>query len=270
MGKQRDFSLYAMNDFRTYVWQWVQSRGRGEFGRIAKYLSIHTTLVSQIFNGHKCLTEEQAAKLCDYMGLSATETDYFIKLVLIERAGSEQLKTIYRRQLKQLQSQATEIKSRVPISKELTTQDRAIFYSSWLYSFVRLLTSIDRFQSVQEISAYLGIPLSRTQEILEFLTSRGLCELHEGKYRRTDKNTHIEAQSPLVVRHHQNWRGKSLSLHEKMSLEDLAFTSPLTISKADIPKVRSILLEAISEIAKVVEKSPSEEVVYLGIDWIRM
>jgi uncharacterized protein (TIGR02147 family) len=205
------------------------------------------------------------------MGLNALETDYFLKLVQIERAGLESLKEVYRRHLEQLRLQANEAKSRVPEAKDLSTQDRAIFYSSWQYSMVRLLTSIERFQTPTEISRYLNLSVSRVGEILDFLTSRGLCkEMRDGKYERTERNTHVEARSPLAVRHHQNWRNKSIELQERMTSNDLAFTAPLSVSQKDAQKVRSVLLDAISEISKIVEKSPAEQVVYLGIDWIKM
>jgi hypothetical protein len=103
------------------------------------------------------------------------------------------------------------------------------------------------------------------------LISRGLCqETPEGRYKRTEKNTHIEARSPMSTRHHQNWRAKSIELHEKMRQEDLAFTGPISLSEKDIPKVRSILLETISEISKIVEESDSDGIAYLGIDWIKL
>lgn len=61
-----------------------------------------------------------------------------------------------------------------------------------------------------------------------------------------------------------------MSLLESMTFDDLAFTAPIALSKKDISKVRTILLNAISEIGKLVEKSPSKAVAYLGIDWIKM
>lgn len=270
MGKLSSDSLFGMTDFRTYVHSWVKSQGRGEFRKIATTLGIHTTLVSQIFNGKKCLTEEQASMLCDYMGLNALESDYFLKLVQLERAGNESLRALFKRHLKQLQAQSSEVKARVPDAEKLTEQDRAIFYSSWHYSLIRLLTSIPEFRSKEEIAARLGLSLSRVQEVLDFLTSRRLCTESSGQYSRTEKNTHVEASSSLATRHHQNWRSKSLELLERTTKEDLAFTAPVSISKADTDKVRKILLNAISDIAKTVEASGSEEVVYLGIDWIKV
>lgn len=270
MSKLTNEPLFAMSDYRTYIEAWARAKGRGEYRRISLALNMHTTLVSQVLNAKKCLTEEQATKLCDYMRLNPLETDYFLKLVQIERAGSDQLKIIFNRHLKQIRNQANEISNRVPESKELTEQDRAIFYSSWHYSMIRLLTMIKGKQTAEEISIHLGVPISRVQEVLSFLASRGLCRLVNGRYVRTEQNTHVEARSPLAVRHHQNWRSKSLELHEKMSSDDLAFTAPISIAKKDIQKIRKVLLEAISEISTVVEESPSEEVVYLGIDCIKI
>ncbi|MBK9321619.1 MAG: TIGR02147 family protein [Bdellovibrionaceae bacterium] len=270
MSKQTAQSIFNLTDYRVYVQSWAQARGRGEFRRISLALGMHTTLVSQIFNNKKCLTEEQATSLCSYMGLNSLETDYFLKLVQLERAGTQQLKSVFKRHLKQIQNYSNVIKSRVPESEDLSESDRAIFYSSWQYSLIRLLTSIPQFQFKEKIAFHLGLSVSRVQEILDFLTSRGLCKEERGRYHRTGKNTHIEATSPLSIRHHQNWRTKSLELIERITLEDLSFTAPISLSPDDIPKIRRILLEAISEISKLVENSASEEVAYLGIDWIKM
>jgi uncharacterized protein (TIGR02147 family) len=271
MGKQLLNPLFSMNDFRPYVRSWADGRGRGEFRRIAEKLKMHTTLLSQVMSGKKHFTEEQAAHLCGYMGLNVLESDYFLKLVQIDRAGNERLKTIFGRHLLQLRKQSSEIRSRVPESKEMSEQDRAIFYSSWQYGLIRLLTSIDRYQTAEKISLFLNLSASRVREVLEFLVSRELCtQDREGRFKRTERNTHVEAQSPLAIRHHQNWRAKSIDLQERSTLDDVSFTAPVSVAKRDIEKVRAILLEAVSDVAKIVENSPPEEVVYFGIDWIKM
>jgi uncharacterized protein (TIGR02147 family) len=205
-----DLSLYSMDDFRLYVHGWAKAQGRGEFRRISLALSMHTTLVSQVFSGRKCLSEEQATVLCAYMGLSTIETDYFLTLVLLERAGSEGLKTIFRRHLRQIRDQVREVRSRIPDSKKMSKRESAIFYSSWQYGVVRLLTSIEGFQTVGEIASYLGVSISRATEILEFLTSQRLCERNGNKYIRTAQNTHIEARSPLSIRHRNCQRMSTL------------------------------------------------------------
>lgn len=270
MSKQTESTIFTLTDFRDSIKAWATARGRGAYRRISSQLGIHTTLMSQVISGRKCLTEEQATKLCAYMGLSPLETDYFLKLVQMERAGTEALKEIYRRHLEQLRAQANEVKGRIPLSREMSEQDRAIFYSSWQYGLVRLLTSMSAFQTPVEIAARLGISVSRAQEILSFLASRKLCTESGGRFVRTAKNTHVEASSPFSIRHHQNWRARTLASLEQMSPGDLAFTAPVALAKKDIPKIRTLLLETIANAAKVIEASPAEEVVYLGVDWIRI
>jgi uncharacterized protein (TIGR02147 family) len=271
MSKQKKDSLFMMDDYREYVRSWVKAKGRGEFRRIAQSVKMHTTLVSQVFRGYKCLTEEQASRLCSHMSLTPLETDYLLTLVQIERAGTEDLKAIYQRHLMQIRKQTTELRNRVPDSKVLKESDRAIFYSSWQYSAIRLLTEIEDYQSPDKIASHLDLSISRVKEILTFLVSRGLCSvLPDGRYTRTGKNTHVEAGSPLAIRHHQNWRAKALDFQERMTANDLAFTAPVSLSHKDAPKIRALLADTISEIAKIVENSPAERVVYLGIDWMKM
>lgn len=266
----KEVDLFKMMDFRTYVLAWVKSRPRGEFRRISESLGMHTTLISQVFKGKKCLTEEQSANLCLYMGLSLLERDYFLKLVQIERAGSVHLKEIFQEHLNQIRSQAQEVKNRIPKSREMGDLDRAVFYSSWQYGVVRLLTSMDEYRTVDAIAQFLNLSSSRVQEILSFLVTRGLCTFKDGLYYRTNQNTHVDAHSPLSIRHHQNWRAKSLSLLEGRSVGGLSFTAPVSIARKDIVVVREILLETISKVSKVVEDSPPEAVVYLGIDWLKL
>ncbi len=270
MSKQTTEDFFEMLDYRTYIQSWAKARGRGVFQKMSIALDIHSSLTSQILTGRKSLTEEQAAKLAIYMDLKSLETDYFLKLVQMERAGTTELKMIFSRHLKKIRDQSNEIKTRVPEAKIMSDQDRGLFYSSWQYSLIRLLTSIPRFQNREKIALHLGLSISRVQEILDFLVTRGLCTYEKGCYLRTEINTHIEARSPLSIRHHQNWRAKSFELFEKMTSKDLAFTAPVALSNNDTPKVRKILMDAIEEISKIVANSATDEISYLAIDWIKL
>jgi uncharacterized protein (TIGR02147 family) len=266
-------ALFECENYRQYVVGRIKAmpkRGRGEFQRIALRLQMHTTLVSQVFRGQKSLTFEQACGLCDHLGLNALETDYFMKLIEFDRAGSDLLRRLVRRQLADIRARAREVSSRVPRGKAISESERAIFYSTWHYSAVRLLTSIPRFQMLDPISEHLGLSKKQVREILDFLVRTGLCtELHS-KFSMSEKNTHVEAQSPFVVRHHLNWRMKALQKVESLSPRELAFTAPVSISEKDFAKVREILLDAIQRIGKIVEQSPAEEVGFLTLDWMKI
>lgn len=271
MGNQTITDIFELNDFRDVVRFYAEQKPRGEYRRIAEALRMHTTLLSQIMSGKKCLTVEQAAILCEHINLSNAESDYFLLLVQKERAGNHKLKSIFERHIQSLKSQIKQVRNHVPESVAMTESDRALYYSSWQYALIRLATDIEKFQTADAISRQFSIPLERVNEILDFLKAKKLCqEVKKGHFKRTAKNTHIEAGSSLSVRHHQNWRTQSARLLEKMRDDDLAFTAPISLSTDDRAKIRHLLLDTISKIGKTVQDSEPEEIVYLGIDWLKV
>jgi hypothetical protein len=51
--------------------------------------------------------------------------------------------------------------------------------------------------------------------------------------------THIEDSSPLVARHHRNWRIKAMERHPVMKPKtELAYTAPMTLAESDVLKIR--------------------------------
>jgi len=72
-----------------------------------------------------------------------------------------------------------------------------------------------------------------------------------------------------VTRHHANWRLKALGRHEHLSERELAYTVPVSISKADQKVLREMLIQTIVKFQETVTASePSEILACLNIDWI--
>lgn len=247
--------------------------GHGEFRRIATHLRLHSTMVSQIFRGDRELTAEQAWSLCEYLGLNDLESDYFLALVDLSRAGTESLKQRIRRKLQEIRERALQVGNRLPQAATLTDAEKAIFYSVWYYSAIRLLTSIPEFQSVDALSNRLDLPKSLVSQVVEFLLSVGLCVEEDGKLKMGPSRTHIGADSPLIGRHHANWRFKAIERVgrvSKSSESELIFTSPLTIATRDAAEAREILLQAIEKISARVEGGDPEKLFCLNVDWFEV
>ena len=95
-------SIYIFSDYRAYLRDYIQKlpkKGRGEVGQIARYLRIHSSLISQILSGSKDFSHEQAQDLTSYLGLNTLETDYFILLVQHSKAGTKKLKDYLKNKL---------------------------------------------------------------------------------------------------------------------------------------------------------------------------
>lgn len=266
-------SIYEFSDYKVYVRHRVAQlpkRGRGELSRIAEVLGVHTTMVTHVLRGEAHLNLEQALKLADHLALNELETDYFVALVQLDRAGDRRARDYCRKRIDDLLAKAAVLKERLGTKDEMNEADRALFYSSWPYMAVMLLTSVERFFSAERIAQELNLPLARVREILEFLLSRRMCVEENGKIRYGGVNTYLEAGSPLVVRHHQNWRQKTQAGFDRLRNEDLAFTYPVTLSEKDFLRIREKLVLFISEFRQITEPSPADDLYCLNIDWIKV
>lgn len=267
-------SIFEFDDYKDFVKDRIQqmpNKGRGEFQKLAVILQMHTTTVSHVFKGDKELTLEQAAKLCGYWGLNVSESDYLITLVELARAGSKELKIILQKRLEELKKHSFELKHRIPKDRILSDSDRFRFYSEWYYSAIRLMCDLPNMNSIDRIANQLDLPVSTINEAIQFLLEAGLVIAEKGQFKLGPRRTFVEATSPLVKRHHANWRIKAIERYPKMKHDvDLALTSPMTLSKDDALLVREILMKTIEKILAINTPSKPEELHILNIDWLSL
>ena len=266
-------NLFEHEEYKKYTNEFIYlrpSNGRGQYLKIAKLLNIHTSLVSQIFKGEKDLTPEHAAKLNDYFGHNKLESQYFLLLVLHSRAGNIELKKLYENQIQSIQEKSKDLSERLETKWKFDSKDEALFYSSWYYSALRILTSIPNFQTKDSLLNALDLSPALINEVLDFLVETGLCVVEKGKYSIGPTHTHLDKKNKLTYEHHKNWRLKAFEKHNKLEDTDLMFTAPLSIGSNDREKVRSILLGAVDEIRKVVDETQQDTLCCLNIDWIRV
>jgi uncharacterized protein (TIGR02147 family) len=256
--------------------------GYGQSRRLADHLGIHTTLVSQVLNDKKTFTPEQAVSACEFFALSEIETDYFLLLVQLDRAGSPALKKNIHRQIEKIREQSKELVNRLSSKHKLSEEDRAIFYSDWSYSAVRQMMAINGYQQLDSIADYFGFSRRQTKNIIEFLLRVGLCvEVNDGaeaggkegkgtKFKVGPTTTHIESSSPWVRLHHMNWRQKSIEALNAEGHAKLHYTAPMTLSKADAELVREQIVKLLESVDSIIEPSPSETLFCLNIDWFQV
>ena len=266
-------SIYNFNDVKSFVlarFEALPHRGRGQSLKLSKHLGVHTTLVSQILKGQKSFTLEQASLTADFLELTEAETDYFLLLVQLDRAGNESLRKNLKRQLSSLKNEAKELINRLTSETKLREEDRGVFYTDWSYSAVRQLTAIRGFDGVDEISQALGLTRKRTQEVINFLLKTGLCIEKNGKLQIGPKSTHLESSSPWVRVHHINWRQKAIEKININNESQLHYTAPMTLSAKDAQHIREMIVKFLESTDKVIDPSPSEELHCLNIDWFKI
>lgn len=226
--------------------------------------------MSYIVNDQRDLSEEQAVELVEFLGLTEIESEYFLALVQFERAGTKKLEKLYLKKLEEIRNRASKVKNRVPVHQELDEKAKALFYSNWYYSGIRLLTSIEGQDNIKTIADTLGLPVSRVREVMEFLLAHGLCIEKDNQLQMGPRRTHVDASSPLVASHHRNWRMKALEKMNSTNDQELFFTGPMILSEETFQELKMMALEFIAAKTKKVDPSPSEILACLNIDLFRI
>lgn len=236
--------------------------------KMAAAAGVSPALFSQIMAGDRQFSQEGGLALAEYLSLSERETDYLLLLIDHERAGSQKLKSRLFIRLKEFQQEAAKVANRIKRDKELSSETRAVYYSSWSYTAIRNLSAVKGFQTIEAIAERLALPRPIVANVVEFLLENGLCRRQEdGGITYGPSWTHLGADSRLAVKQHQNWRVRALTKMEMGRDEDLFFTSPMSLSHDVAKEVRQMLPTVIENVQKLVGPSESETVRCLNIDW---
>lgn len=268
-------SVFQAKDLKSYLKRYIASlpkNGRGEVTRLSRALRVSSTLISQVLSGAKTLTPEQAQLLIGYLGLSGLDADYITFLIQHERAGSEELRRFWKTKLDETRERSLKLATRVTTDRVLSDQERAVFYSSPMYSAIRLFCSVgETGKSLNEICERFELPRARAAEMIKFLVETGLCAERKERFVMGAQKTHLEQGSPHLLRHHSNWRIRAILQSESLNEKELMYTAPVSLSKTDFDHLREEMVGFIKKFLSTVHASPAEEIACFNLDffWIK-
>ena len=266
-------SIFQSSDYRTYLAEKIKTYPNGGFGvsaKLAAHIGVHPSLVSQILKGGKFFTPDQAIAAADFFGLSELESECLLLLVQLDRAATNRLKVHLGKKINRIRKDSGRIVNRIKSGKKISEEARGIFYSDWKFSAVRQVTAIPGFQTIEKLSERLSLSRRELRNILDFLVQNGLCVEKSGHYSPGTQITHLAETSPWAKVQHRNWRLQAMDRLGSLDPDSLFFTCPMTISRKDRSRVREKLVQFISDLYKIVEPSPSEELCCVNIDWFHM
>lgn len=266
-------NIFEFNNYHLYLKNYLKSQPNDGYGvniKIAKALNINPSIVSQVLAGKMDFTLEQGNDLAEYLGLSELESEYLFNLIVLSRSGKANLKERIERRLSDLKRKSQELSQRMPAQGKLNDSDQAVFYSQWYYSGARIATSIKDYQTIDALSEFLDLPRATVRRVVEFLVATGLCIQDGEKIKMGPQSTHLSSNSPLVARHHANWRQIAIERMPHTKSDELFFTSPFSITEENIAEIRTVLVRAIDDSFEIIDPSPEEKLACLNIDLFRV
>lgn len=263
-------TVFDYKDYKAYIREKIAAqpnKGRGIKRNMAAFLGCQTAYVSQVLNQHVNFSLEQAVRVNQFWEHNKEESRFFLLLVQYERAGSKDLEKYCKDEMKEILEKRSNLKERLNIKDSLDETNQHIYYSAWYYAAVHILLSIPNYQTPKAISDHLRLPLKQIQEILEFLESTGLAIQKGGRYEIGLTRIHLSKDSVQIRRHHTNWRNQAITSIDKNQEQDLHYSSALSMSHKDVPKIKEIMIKAIEECREIIKISKEERLQVLTMDF---
>jgi uncharacterized protein (TIGR02147 family) len=265
-------SVFEYSDYKKYLSIRLATQGptRGFRARLAAILRCRAAYISQVLNGPTDFSLEHAILIDQYLEHTSEESHYFILLVQYGRAGSKNLEAFFARQMENIKSNREIISKRIKGKQVLSLEDQVVYYGRWYYSAIHTLLLIPQYQTKQAIANYLSLPLSTVSEVLDFLLSKGFAREEKGKFVSGNKRTHLGTDSPLLPKHHMNWRVKTIQSLDRKPEGDLHYSGSIALSIKSAERIKTILLESIERMEPVIRETGEEAAFCVCLDFFKI
>ncbi|KYG66291.1 hypothetical protein AZI86_04340 [Bdellovibrio bacteriovorus] len=252
-------TVFDFNSYKAYLKAFFEQPGNpvGIRSRFAQAIESQSSFISQVLTGKAELSLDQAYRASQFLEHTTDEADYFLILVQLHRSTGANYKKFLEDKIQKMRQERVRLKNRVNTNREISTEARAQYYSSWIYTAIHIAASLKDMNSARDIADYLGLKLEVVHEALHFLESEGLVHVEAGTVKMGQTHIHLPSDSVLVRTHHANWRARAIQSLEKSLQKDLHYSVVYSLSRKDAEIIKRKIADLIQENLKVV--APSEE-----------
>jgi hypothetical protein len=224
--------------------------------------------LSQVLAGKVEFTEEHILRLCEYLHLGEIETEYFLVLLRLGKAGSPELRSYLTRQRERLQKTSEDVEERLSSRKMNAVDEQSLYYaSSFLPSVIHLATSCEKLRTKQEIAARFNLNPNLVQEHLDRLEKFKLIEFKDGKWNYSGGSRHFPKRSPLDKQMQFARRLLAMNKISQASTDsDVHYSAVFSADEKTLGLLRRHFHESIEYLHKTVEPVEGEDVFAVCLD----
>ncbi len=265
-------NVFQFEDYREFLRVEANSRPkeRGYKASLAAAAGCQRSVFSQVLKEKMHLSRDHVAELAQFLAMSPDEREYLVLLLDLARCHSKQLKTMTIRRLEELKSRQIRRPSKLSEAEIHEPAQQTLYYSSWYWSAVHLLTSIPAYQNPAAMAKRLELPALIVQDTLASLRKMGLVDQVNGKWRPTKKSIHLPIGSPLNEVNHSHWRLRAIQDVQRRSEHSTHYSLVCSMSKAESQKLRELLMDHIMKERAVIEPSQEEELYCITHDFFQV
>jgi len=264
--------VFSFKDYKEYLQARLSTEGeqRGLRSKLAQHLNCQTAFVSQVLNGLTHFTLENAALVNTFLKHNSEESHFFLLLVGHARSGARELRTYYEQQLAAVLEKRKLIAERIQVKTGLDEKGQMKYYSSWIYAAAHIALSIPEYQSPTALAKRLNLSPDSANDVITFLKSAGLAEQDGNKLKIGTTRIHLGKTSPMLPKHHANWRVRTLHALDQDAKDDLHYTLVASLSKDDRRKISEMILSLVGKTEPILRDSKEEQLVCLAFDFFEI
>lgn len=262
--------IFEFDDYKAYLREVEAQRASLERGfrtRLAEVLGCRNAYVSHVLNQGADFSLEQGLKIGTFLNLSASERKFFLLLIELGRAGTEELKAHFKAEIAEMRAKHLNLSERVGEATTLSVEAQSTYYSHWIYAAIHMLTTLSSQRDVSTIASSLRLPIESVRSALVFLTSVGLVYEKGGKLYAGTAQVHLGKNSPQIRQHHTNWRLAAIDSLVHLHRNDVHYSTVSTLSLKDAGRLRAQFAEQIEKYVKTVKDSKEEAMYGFNLDF---
>ena len=258
--------IFEFENYKSYLKDRLKERGSQS--RIAIEMDCQPAYLSIVINGSNHLSLEQGEAANRFFRHDEFESEFFLQLISLQRAGTVELKERLKKRLNQLKRQSLDLRQQLKTSETLNLEQASVYYSAWYYAAIHAAVSVPENDSINKVATRLALPNDQVEAAIRFLIQSGVLEQNpRGKgWRPAKVRIHLGADSPLVLAHHSHWRMKAIENIGRRDDQSLHYSSVVSMSHEDYFRIRETLLTAIRKSKEIIKESKDENIFGFNVD----
>lgn len=265
--------LYLYKNYKNYV-KFILDSKDNDMNRkvIAEHLNCHASFVTQVLNKDLDFSPEQALKFVQLLKLNNEAQKYFMSLVMYGRAGTDNLKKFYQKEIDQMRESKLSLSEVVEVNTDLSEDFYLKYFSSWHYAAIHVITMTEKKVFKKDIIDKVDLSEKLINEALAFLEKNKLIIKNEdGSFYSSPKRIHLDKKSPLVTQHHTNWRLKAIeSSSDKSRKNTIHYSSVVAISEKTMEQIHKKILETLKNVEQSVKNTKYDNLYSICMDFFKV
>lgn len=263
--------IFDFKSYKDYFTELCNSE-RGLLTRLAEAGECQKSYLSACLKGKNHLTLDHAFGMAEYLKMTDAEQEYLFLLIEKDKASTHKLKRKLEMKLRDLSREAYRLKNQQSDTIVISNTDSSVgtYYSNWFLTAIHTLTSINKYQTLDQIGKRLGLPGEAVQVFISHLQALDLVKKEGTHYKWNSGNLHLADNSSWISSHHLNWRLRSVENIQRRSPGATHYTAIQSMSEEDFEKLKRKIANFIKEFNKVSDPSTPEEAFCFSIDFFKV